>query len=558
VKVELSVFQNPDDSLLVWNVEEAIPDCVGFAIRREMERDGKTQANWLDNFVGFAGEDHEKGERRPSTEWPFQGFSWTDHEFNAGDTARYQVVPVVLDGDGSLKRSDSRASDWATGREPSTRYRAFFNRGYVMSQFMAHYLEETGKTLPEFKTTIRDEDDRTIRQFLSGDLRVEMLKLLKEALTGGGEVHAALFELSDDELIEALAALGPRAHVVLANGSIEQHKEEALATARERDGNEAGRERLEAAKVDVEKKNRFISPGPLGHNKFVVFSDSAGKAKTVWTGSTNWSATGLCTQLNNGLLIEDEDIAKVYREQWDALRKAKSEFPDSLVDGNSQPKSPRPEATVWFTRTHGEVDLDALNGIIEGANESVVFLMFQPGEKGVLKSVRNVQKDKPDVVVHGVVSELPDPNDESTVKVVFHERGKEEEHTLDVIEPEGRPNPIAWWAAEATHADVRANIGYAIVHSKVFVVDPLSTRPAVVTGSHNFSVNASTKNDENFIVVQGDRALAEAYLVNIFGAWRHYRARVASGPPFKGLSREATWMAKSLEGRQGEGALWGF
>jgi hypothetical protein len=556
--VEIKVLQNSDDAVIVWSVSEAVPDCIGFAIRRKLTRAGKSHESWLDNFVGFAGEKHEDGERRPSTEWPFQGFSWTDHELDAGDSAGYRVVPVMRDGNGKLKRADNLRSEWAEGRKRSSRYLPYFNRGYVMSQFVARYLAETGKTLAEFKDTVSDEDDHTIRRFLSGDLRVELLDLLAETRTKGGEFYAALFELSDPELIDALVALGPRAHVVLANASISKREKETSAEARKRDGNAAGRARLVAGAVDVETSNRFISPGALAHNKFAVFTDAAGKARTAWTGSTNWSPTGLCTQLNNGLLVRDEAIAGEYLEQWERLRKAKSEFPASLVTANSQPKQPRPGATLWFTRAAKHVDLDALGEVIDGAQSALLFLMFMPGAKGVLKYVRRRQEQNPDLFVRGVVSQLPDPKDESKVDISFFGTGPPEEHHLEVLQPEGRPQPIAWWAAEATRKQFTANIGYAIVHSKVLVVDPLSSQPTVVTGSHNFSESASGENDENFLVVRGDRALAEAYVVNVYSAWRHYRARVAQGVPWEGLKKDDSWMAGSLRARQEQSGLWGF
>ena len=49
----------------------------------------------------------------------------------------------------------------------------------------------------------------------------------------------------------------------------------------------------------------------------------------------------------------------------------------------------------------------------------------------------------------------------------------------------------------------------------------------MVTGSHNFSVSASQKNDENIVIVRGDKTLAEAYAVHIQGvydayAWRNF------------------------------------
>jgi phosphatidylserine/phosphatidylglycerophosphate/cardiolipin synthase-like enzyme len=66
----------------------------------------------------------------------------------------------------------------------------------------------------------------------------------------------------------------------------------------------------------------------------------------------------------------------------------------------------------------------------------------------------------------------------------------------------------------------------AIVHSKIIVIDPFSDDCAVVTGSHNFSVFASEKNDENLVIVRGNKRLAQAYAVHINGVYDHYSWRV--------------------------------
>ena len=71
----------------------------------------------------------------------------------------------------------------------------------------------------------------------------------------------------------------------------------------------------------------------------------------------------------------------------------------------------------------------------------------------------------------------------------------------------------------------------------------------MVTGSHNFSESASTNNDENFIIIKGDQALAEAYTVNIIAAYEHYRWRAFLGQDqqrFNGLEDDDTWMAPKL------------
>jgi phosphatidylserine/phosphatidylglycerophosphate/cardiolipin synthase-like enzyme len=570
--VKLRVFTNEDDALLFWSIPDPIDECRGFAIER---RKNGGDAEFLPNRTGFETEqDHteavELGEvmTKPSTEWPFQRFSWTDHDVNTGDTVSYRVIPVIRD-DGELRAVKSHASEWSDPRtlgEVKGKFKPFFNRGFVMSQFMARFLEKNKLTLEKFKERIRDRDDKTIREFLSGDLRLELLRQLEIAKKEKGEVYAVLFELSDDELIDALAKLGKRAHVVLANGSVQAAKGEPSAEARKRDENKDARKRLIKKHVDVAVKDRFLSPGALGHNKFLVRCDANGKPKVAWTGSTNWASTGLCTQVNNGLLIEDPKVARIYLEQFHRLRDAKSAFSDELLDANSEPKLAGVDApgnvrsTVWFTRTRKGVDMDALRAEVEKAKEGVLFLMFMPGSAGLFSTVAALSGN-PKLYVRGVVSELPNGRgDESAVDVNLIDNTVHRPLHLDIIQPEGSKHAFANFAAEVTRKDFLANVGHAIIHSKVVVIDPFSDDPTVITGSHNFSSSASTKNDENFIIIKGDRALAEAYAVNIMGAYAHYRWRAflqKTNRPFNGLKDHDRWQKNMLAGSRREMRFFG-
>jgi phosphatidylserine/phosphatidylglycerophosphate/cardiolipin synthase-like enzyme len=427
----------------------------------------------------------------------------------------------------------------------------------VMSQFMARFLKERKLTLPEFKTVIRDEDDRTIRHFLSGDLRLALLKELDTALKKGGQVFAALFELSDDELIEALGKLKGNANVVLANGSVQPKKGESQADARRRDENKEARKRLLKKGVDVQvaRNDRFISPGALGHNKFLVRTDKKGNPISVWTGSTNWAPTGLCTQVNNGILIENPEVAAVYLKQWHALKEARSLFPKPFVATNSEPKligddvAGTVRSIVWFTRTNKGVDLVALEAEVNKAKEGILFLMFMPGAKGILRRVFE-RSEEPDFYVRGVVSTLPKGlGDESEVAVKLVDGTQRIPVRLNIIQPQGNKHRFAKFAAEVTRSEFLSQVGHAIIHSKVLVIDPFSKDPVVITGSHNFSSTASGKNDENFIIIKGDRELAEAYAVNIMGAYAHYRWRAfvsQTNRPFNGLKDDDKWQAPRL------------
>jgi phosphatidylserine/phosphatidylglycerophosphate/cardiolipin synthase-like enzyme len=574
---KLKVYANEDDALLFWSIPEPIAGCRGFAIaRRKTHAQGKKTEGYLPNRMGFEKEPvaakakgGQEAVTKPSTEWPFQLFSWTDHDANAGDTVSYRVVPVIRNEAGKLELIESQGSDWSPPKTLATTmgsFRPFFNRGFVMSQFMARYLSARKMSLSQFKDTIRDKDDKTIRSFLSGDLRLALLAQLKTALKENTEIFAALFELSDNELIEALCALGSKAHLVLANGSVAPKKGETAQEARRRDENEDARGKLRAAGVDVETDNRFISPGALGHNKFLIRMDGNGKPLIAWTGSTNWAPTGLCTQVNNGLLIEDREIAQIYLDQWNRLRKAGSTYPKSLIDenskakeaGNNTPGSAR--STVWFTRAGKGVDLNALKEEVQKAREGILFLMFMPGSTGLFSTVA-ARSAEPNLYVRGVVSELPNGRgDESEVDVNLIDGPKHNPFHLNIIQPEGVQHPFASFAAEVTHNQFLGGIGHAIIHSKVLVIDPFSPEPVVITGSHNFSTSASAKNDENFIIVRGDRELAEAYAVNILGAYAHYRWRAFLSEvkkPFNGLKDNDTWQAPKLASQQGELRFWG-
>ena len=65
------------------------------------------------------------------------------------------------------------------------------------------------------------------------------------------------------------------------------------------------------------------------------------------------------------------------------------------------------------------------------------------------------------------------------------------------------------------------------VHTKYMIVDPLSENPIIVSGSANFS-DASTKdNDENVLVIRGDKRMADIYLGEFMRLHSHYAFREA-------------------------------
>ena len=559
--LKLRVFTNSDDAFVAWAPSAFIPGCRGFLLERE-QRGGAVEA--VENRVGYKADKPKPGEHRPSSEWPFQRFNWTDHAVDMGNELRYRATAMVDTGAGRpyQRGPASRWSAWATlGASVGGGMSCFFNRGLVLSQFVARYLRDHQLTPAQFKAQLKTGVDPVFRRFLQGDLGVALFALLAAGSKPGAALQAALYELDDAQIEAAMIALGGHLGLILANGSDKAG-----------DGNAAARAHLNAAGILT--IDRLLKSKGLGHNKFVVIS-KAGLAKSVWTGSTNWSTTGLSTQVNNALLIADAPLAAHYQAQWARLRDASppalapAGFPPALVAANDMPKTfaiGAAKAEVWFTRSSDGSDMNALRALISGARSSVLFLMFTPGRQG-LHTLCAARAKEPGMYVRGVVSTLGNTsadNDTNFVDIGLISSDQTfKPDRYSVAQPQGIEQGFGAWIAEVTRSDFLAQVGHAIVHSKVLVIDPLSDAPVVVTGSHNFSASASEKNDENFVIVRGHKRLAAAYATNIMSVYQHYRFRayvrqkLAEGKrPWSALQDDDLWLKGQLVSKAQEIGFW--
>ena len=63
------------------------------------------------------------------------------------------------------------------------------------------------------------------------------------------------------------------------------------------------------------------------------------------------------------------------------------------------------------------------------------------------------------------------------------------------------------------------------IHSKFLLMDPLGSDPIVVTGSANFSDASTNDNDENMLVIRGNRRVADIYFTEFNRLFNHYYFR---------------------------------
>jgi phosphatidylserine/phosphatidylglycerophosphate/cardiolipin synthase-like enzyme len=545
--VKVRVYHNGDDVFIAWKPAGVIAGCRGFALQRRRNGVEEVVSTW----VGFVGDVATEGERRASTNWPIQKYQWTDYMADPGDRLQYRVLAMVGPDKANLRPDPANSGEWTDEIELSHQVApsaaVYFNRGIVASQWVSRRLGVSGHDLQNAKLTkIIATPGDPFREYLAGPLGARLFALLDEAAEKELHVYAVLYELDDPQLLDALVKLGDRAHVVLANGSVKKKGE---------DQNAAAREKLRAA---VDLHDRMTAPRALGHNKFLVVCDSRRRPQRVWTGSQNWTDTGLCTQANNSVLIDDRTLAAEYRKQWDLLRDAQEKTPAALRDANTVPRSSakdRRPVTLWFTPTNGQADLVDARAVVAGARQALLFLMFNPGPRdSLLNAIIAAAREEATghrLYIKGVVNQDP-----STVKnpVQLFDHANKVSADFDVVLPAAIDAPTKFFVRELKKLDQ----AFAMVHSKVIVVDPFGAEPAVITGSHNLGPKASGTNDENLLIMRRSGPLAAAYATNIMSVYNQYRWRFRRQvqPPAKrwaGLEDGDDWQRGYL--RPGGAAL---
>jgi phosphatidylserine/phosphatidylglycerophosphate/cardiolipin synthase-like enzyme len=85
-----------------------------------------------------------------------------------------------------------------------------------------------------------------------------------------------------------------------------------------------------------------------------------------------------------------------------------------------------------------------------------------------------------------------------------------------------RTNKFDGWVKERL-SGLNDHVKY--VHNKFMLVDPLSDNPVVVAGSANFSAASTKDNDENMIVVAGNKRVADIYLGEFMRLYSHHAFR---------------------------------
>jgi phosphatidylserine/phosphatidylglycerophosphate/cardiolipin synthase-like enzyme len=560
-----AVYANCDMTTIAWITDGPIPGCRGFAIERDVRGPkGDAPRGFINTWVGFKGGQHKSGESKPSTVWPVQRYLWSDYLVSFGQEVRYRVIPMIGPAESLQKAPNDQWSAWSpwvtvdTGKTKG--FSAYFNRGIVPSQFMARQ----GNNLKQFQKMLGQNINNpksAIRKFLSGTLRPHLLDLLREAKTSRGEIYAALYELNDPELVAALKQLGLKCNLLLGSGAYKAANKKKGTPAIPDENTKVRQDLKNNSKIHV--FDRLVKGPHFAHNKFVVFCDKNGNPEMLWTGSTNWTVTGLCTQTNNGILIDDADIAAAYKTRWTALKNAKALYPKSLAMDGSKAASHSVNGVpvkAWNVPCLKYVDLKDAKQYIADAKQGVIYLMFNPGkgdgkkkEKALIQDILTLDPNK--IFIEGILNQ--DPGGKKDPIIQLTHKGK-------TLQPVSLPAILPKNLSAASRNWFKSTFMYnmVMIHSKVIVIDPMGGNPVVMTGSHNMGPKASSSNDDNLAIIEGASGLATEYAVYIMNVYGHYKwmfnewlrthgasaTQAQTSPQYDGNHDNDTWQQSYLKG----------
>lgn len=484
-------------------------DCaglLGFSIHRTDHTEN--EAAWLQGMKAFAETDpgFPAGSQYSTGDHPIQSFQWADYSAKPGHDYTYRIT--------ARKGTPAALTDHAevsiriqTESPEGGDHDVYFNRGVAASQ---EYVRRFGNRSPD--------------QVQNGQAYIWLSRGLYEALDD--------FVASTDPLRETLRVAAYEFTYEPFLALLKDALDRGVDLRISYDGREKGKEkapgminrtRAAAAGLTGVCVERTRPKSPISHNKFIVKSRD-GQPVSVWTGGTNFSRGGIFGHSNVAHVVEDPAIAAKYLAYWDVLITDPDDATLTAAVETLTPLPPVPPPKGTTPVFSPRASLDALDLYVDYAMAAKQGLMMTfafgmnarfkqvyrtstaPFRLALLETKARAQKDK------------------------VKQKAEEQEIQLLRNMPENvfavggfiNSNAIDGWVKEKL-SGLNVNVRY--VHNKFMLIDPLGNDPIVIAGSANFSDASTEDNDENMVVVRGNKRVADIYLGEFMRLWSHHAFR---------------------------------
>jgi phosphatidylserine/phosphatidylglycerophosphate/cardiolipin synthase-like enzyme len=482
----------------------------GFGLKRTDPLEGETV--WLRGMKAF-----EKtapypapGETFSTRDHPVQGFQWSDFSARPDRDYVYTIVTLYGPPEALAVRTELEIAVH-TESETANTHSVFFNRGSVATQ-------EYARRYQNKKPSVVGPGAYA---WLSRGLLEAFVAFIGEAKKGWS-IHGAIYEFQWPAAIQALVDAKKRgADVTVIYDDIETTTKDGKPSG-PWDKNRRAIKELKAKGLCVGRRN-----GKLMHNKFFVLSPPGGQPAAVWTGSTNFTENGIFGHSNLGHIVRDDAIAKDYLGYWERLRQdlpVRKEYRAMNVAAGAAPPQPWNRETVSVFSPRG-TDLDALDWYVDiaGAGKKALLMTFAFGMHPKFQQVY----DQNDGVLRMALMEGT-TRSPTTAKKDAQDIRKLRKQPNVVVALGNRivTNSFDRWLEEMPQVS-SDKIHIHWIHTKYMLVDPLSSAPIVVSGSANFSDASTDTNDENMLVIRGNKRVADIYFGEYLRLYNHYAFREA-------------------------------
>ncbi len=237
------------------------------------------------------------------------------------------------------------------------------------------------------------------------------------------------------------------------------------------------------------------------HNKFVIIDASSSNPNDaiLCTGSEDWGVTQFNLAPNNILFIQDSALAHAYTNEFNMM------WGDTGIAPNSSLSKFGPDKT----------DLGAHLFNIGGKTVELYFSPSDHTDTHIQSTINSANTD----LYFGVYA-FTVAADANAI-AARQSAGVYVTGIVDQYSNTSAAYPILTGAL-GTNMKTYAGSGAVVYHNKMLIVDPSDncSDPMVLTGSHNWTNSANTKNDENTLIIHDDT------IANIY--YQSYKANFTS------------------------------
>jgi len=440
----------------------------------------------------------------PSNEQPIQIFQWADYSAEPGKSYSYKVT--ALKGSPKNLKPFADCTVKVTTESPEGGDQdIYFNRGTAASQ---EYVRRFGDRAPD-----KVKDNKAF-EWLSRGLYEAMTTFITSCKPGKHSLRIAAYEFNYEPLLQVIRdTIGRGVEIAIiydAKGKIPGEKNTLL---------------VEKYGLTGHSTKRTSFPSAISHNKFIVKLDK-NKPIAVWTGGTNFSDGGIFGHSNVAHVVENAGTAALYLQYWEQLKKDldNKKFPP-LVEGiSSIPPLDLPKGTSVLFSPRASLAALAYYGDLALSAKDALFMTFA---FGMNKTFKNVFKNSTAPFRLALLEKKTRP-----YKKTQEAERLADEQEIQVLrnKPENvfsigdfiRTNEFDGWVKEKL-TGLNSNVNY--VHNKFMLIDPLSNDPIVIGGSANFSDASTNKNDENMLLVRGNKRVADIYFGEFVRLFSHFSFR---------------------------------